>query len=238
MNNAGVSSRNSNSYNNVTVINKLENPRARAEHNRTVYRVNPKDNRYKPVRNFKGHNSHWSAKQASYHVHHSRRDADFYRNYDHRKYRHWDPVWEHYRWNVSSWRDYYSGYHPHSYRYLKHYFYHPAYGHVIKKFSYKPAYFVHNNVRYYNYNGHFFRQFKGVGYVLVDMPYGLVFKKLPSGYERVYINGFLYFRVGNLFFESNPAGYALIHYPERYFALDSKYYNEGYYRSADFTIHF
>lgn len=229
---------NNNSYNNVTVINKPATPRARAEHNRTVYRVNSRDNRYKPVKNFKGNNNHWTARQAAYHIHHSNRDADFYRHYDHRKYRHWDPVWENYLWNVNSWRDYYSGYHPQSYSFHKHYFYHPAYGHVIKKFNYKPAYFVHNNIRYYNYNGHFFRKFKGVGYVLIDMPYGLSFKKLPAGYERVYVNGFLYFRVGNLFFESNPHGYALIHYPERYFALDGDFYNGGYYRSADFTIPF
>jgi hypothetical protein len=150
---------------------------------------------------------------------------------------HWNHTWEAYSWNVNSWRDYYSGYHPYSYKFHRHYYFHPGYGHVVRKFGYRPDYFVHNNVRYYNYNGHFFRHFPGVGYVLVDMPYGLVFQKLPRNVERAYINGYLYFRVGNLFFEKNPYGYALIHYPERYYALDNDYYNGGYYREVDYYFH-
>ena len=68
------------------------------------------------------------------------------------------------------------------------------------------------------------------------MPYGVVFQKLPSGYEKVYINGFLYFRVDNLYFEANPNGFALIHYPERYHSLESSYYNGGYYQSVDYIF--
>lgn len=219
-------------------LNPPANPRTRVEHNRTVYRVNPGENRYKPEKGYKGGNNNWSVKQATYHIHYTGRDDHYYRHYDHRRYRHWDPVWESYLWSVNSWRDYYSGYHPQSYRFSKHYYIHPVYGHVLRKFTYKPVYFVHNNIRYYNYNGHFFRHFKGVGYVLADMPYGIVFKKLPAGYDRVYINGYLYFRVGNLFLESTPGGFALIHYPERYYSLDADYYNGGYYSPVDFTIHF
>ena len=83
-------------------------------------------------------------------------------------------------------------------------------------------------MRYYCHDGHFFRFRRGIGYVLVDMPFGFSFEYLPHGYERVYINGYLYFRVGNLFFEYSPFGFKLVHYPERYFAYDDGYYNHGY----------
>ena len=70
---------------------------------------------------------------------------------------------------------------------------------------------------------------RGIGYVLVDLPYGLTFSYLPHGYETVYINGYLYFRVGNLFFEYSDYGFQLVHYPERYYAFDNDYHNDGYY---------
>jgi hypothetical protein len=211
--------------------------RNRTEHNKTLYRIDAKDNRYAPAKNFKGNNNHWAAGSFKSHMHYSNRDLYFYRSYDHRKYNHWNRGWETYYWNVNSWRDYYSAYHPHSYQFHKHYFHHPRYGHVIRRFNYKPVSFIHNNVRYYNYNGHFFRHFRGVGYVLVDMPYGLVFRQLPAVHERVYVNGYLYFRVENLFFESHPYGFALIHYPERYFAMNPGFYNGGYYYPADFSFY-
>ena len=212
--------------------------RTHRKHNQTVYRLDTKDSRYTVNNNFKGRNSYWSASYATERVPYSKRDNNFYKNYDYRKYRHWDRDWESYRWNVNSWRDYYNSYHPHSYRFHKHYYHHPRYGHLIRKFHYRPIYFVHNNIRYYNYNGHFFSYIRGVGYILVDMPYGIVFSGLPSQYEKVFINGYPYFRVGNLFFERNPYGYALVHYPERYFAFDVEFYNGGYYHAGDFHIRF
>ena len=224
-NNRYSTSQRGNSSNKSTNVNQ----RGASEHNRVIYRVDTKDNRYAPGKNYRGSSSYWTGNHSSHYIHYSRKGDDFYKRYDHRKYAHWDRSWETYRWNVNSWREYYNGYHPHSYRYHKFYYYHPGYGHAIRKFTYKPDYFVHNNIRYYNYNGHFFRHFKGVGYVLVDMPYGVVFHQLPKESDKVYINGFLYFRIGNLFFERSPRGYALIHYPERYFALEGGFFNGGYY---------
>ena len=61
------------------------------------------------------------------------------------------------------------------------------------------------------------------------MPYGFSFEYLPGNYERVYINGYLYFRVGNLFFEYANQGFRLVHYPERYLAYETGYSNGGYY---------
>jgi hypothetical protein len=64
--------------------------------------------------------------------------------------------------------------------------------------------------------------------VLVDVPFGMAFEYIPDDYERVYINGFLYFRIGNLFFESTNLGFQLVHYPERYYAFNDGYLNEGF----------
>lgn len=197
--------------------------------NRNIYRNNKNDQRYVPNKNFKGNKNYWSGNSVKHRVPYNKHDENYYRNYDYNKYLHWDRNWETYRWNANSWKDYYSAYHPYSYKFNKHYYYHPNFGHVIKKINGKPVYFVHNNVRYYNYNGHFFRYFKGVGYVLVDMPYGIVFRNMPAGYEIVYINGYRYFRSGNLFFEKHPHGFSLVHYPERYFALEVNFNNHGYY---------
>jgi len=88
------------------------------------------------------------------------------------------------------------------------------------------------------YDGHFFRYHRGIGYVLADMPYGIVFEHLPMSYERVYINGYLYFRVGNLFFEMTNYGFRLVHYPERYFAYDDGYHNDGYYYEDDYYYYY
>jgi hypothetical protein len=104
---------------------------------------------------------------------------------------------------------------------------------VIRKFTYRPGVFIHNNYKYYSYNGHFFRFQRGVGYVLVDVPFGFVFNTLPVNNERVYVNGYMYFRVGNLFFEYADFGYRIVHYPERYYAYDNSFRNEGFYFEDD-----
>ena len=236
--NSGVRTNTAPRNESATVNRKSVDARARTEHNRAVYRVNEKDNRYTPTPNFKGSKTLWSVNVTKGHVPYNKREAKYYNNYDHRKYPHWNKSWENYRWSVNSWRDYYSGYHLYSYRFNKHYYYHPQFGHVVRKFEYRPVYFIHNNVKFYNYNGHFFRHFKGVGYVLVDIPYGIVFRQLPAGYDKVFVNGYLYFRVGNLFFERTPHGYSLVHYPERYFALETDFFNGGYYHSASYRLHF
>lgn len=66
---------------------------------------------------------------------------------------------------------------------------------------------MYNQNRYYCYNGHFFKYQWGVGYVLVELSYGFAFDYFPRGYETVHINGYLYFRVGNLFFEYVDHGF-------------------------------
>jgi hypothetical protein len=194
----------------------------------TIYKLDDNDKRYRANSNYKGSNEHWSNSYRSKNNHYRNFDKNFYRNYNYGKYNHWDHRWENYRWNHHSWIDYYHGYHPYSYKFHRHYFHHPTFGHVIRRFVHRPDVFFHNNHRFYCYDGHFFRYFRGVGYVLVDIPFGMVFSYLPHDYDRVFINGYLYFRVGNLFFEYSDYGYRLVHYPERYFAYSDDFYHEGY----------
>jgi len=163
-------------------------------------------------------------------MNYNRNDKRYYSNYNYIRSNHWDRKWENYRWNYNSWRDYYRGYNPISYTYSRYYFHHPRYGHVLSRFEYAPVVFVHNHHQYYCYNGHFFRYRQGIGYILVDLPYGFTFEYLPRGYyERVHINGYLYFRIGNLFFEASNFGFNLVHYPERYYAYDDGFERPGYY---------
>jgi hypothetical protein len=213
----------------------VNNPEARrsTENARRIYRIDENDRRYTPNNDFKGNNQSWSQNHRPANMYYNHNDRNFYRNYNYWSYKHWDRSWESYRWNFYSWRDYYNGYNPYSYRFHRNYAYHPRYGHVIKRFVVRPIILSHNNIRYYCYDGHFFRHLRGVGYVLVDIPFGIVFNTLPYEYERVYINGYLYFRIGNLFFERTNFGFSLVHYPERYYALNDGFSNGGYYFDDD-----
>ncbi len=188
------------------------------------YNLNTSDDRYRPSRDYRGSDKYWSSDFRT----DNRTNHKSAERYSYSKHNHWDRNWEYYRWNHNSWRNYYGHYNPYSYKYHKHYYHHHHYGHVIRKFSYRPHVFVHNHVRYYCHDGFFFRYRRGIGYILVDMPFGMAFEYLPSEYERVYINGYLYFRVGNLFFERTNYGFQLVHYPERYYAFDSGYIIGGF----------
>lgn len=194
--------------------------------NRERYNLNDNDERYRVNSNYRGSNTNWSSELRT---DHSRNHKNLKSGYQY----HWDNRWENYRWNNNSWKNYYSYYDRYSYCNHKYYYHHAYYGHVIRRFVVQPVVFIHNNYRYYCYDGHFFRYRPGVGYILVDIPYGMAFEYLPNDFERVYINGYLYFRVNNLFFEYTRGGYQLIHYPERYYAYDADYCNNGF----SFSIH-
>jgi hypothetical protein len=188
------------------------------------YNHNEDDARYKPNREYRGSDKYWSNDLR--HDNHGKNHFD--KNYSWYKYNHWDRNWETYRWNNNSWRNYYGFYNPYSFRYNKYYYHHHYYGHVIRRFVYQPQIYIHNHIKYYCYDGFFFRHLRGVGYVLVDIPFGFSFDYLPDNYDTVYINGYLYFRIGNLFFENTAYGFSLIHYPERYFSYNDGYSNEGF----------
>ncbi len=195
--------------------------------NREKYRLDRDEDRYRPNNNYRGSDKYWSAEMRDSHHDHGKKVKMGH-------YNHWDHNWEHYRWNVNSWRNYYSYYDPYAYRNYRYYYHHPYYGHVIRKFTTRPLVFIHNHHKYYCYDGHFFRYRPGIGYILVDVPFGVTFAVIPNHYDTVYINGFMYYRVGNLFLEYTPAGYQLVHYPERYYAYDDHYINGGF--SFEFSI--
>jgi hypothetical protein len=188
---------------------------------RERYNLNNNDERYRVNSNYRGSNNNWTPELRSSNKHNNGNLKSGYNYY-------WENNWENYRWNHYSWQNYYSYYDRYSYCNHKYYYHHPYYGHVIRRFAVQPTFFIHNHNRYYCYDGHFFRYRPGIGYILADIPYGMTFEYLPNDYERVYINGYLYFRVNNLFFEYTHAGYQLIHYPERYYAYDDDYYNPGF----------
>jgi hypothetical protein len=198
--------------------------RSAVNSNSERYNLNSEDSRYKPNREYKGSNKYWSSDFRT----ENKNSNHSHGNQNYNNYKHWDRNWEGYRWNHDSWRNYYGYYNPYSYRNHKYYYHHNYYGHVIRRFVNRPQIYVHNHVRYYCYDGYFFRYRSGVGYVLVDIPFGMTFEYLPGDYERVYINGYLYFRVGNLFFENTNYGFQLVHYPERYFAYNDSYRSEGF----------
>ena len=203
--------------------------------NRDFYRINSADKRYLPSHNYRGSNKTWNAAYRSHDMNYNHSNKKYSQHNSFYAKKHWDRKWEHYRWNENSWRDYYRGYNPYSYRYSKYYFHHPHYGHVVRRFDVRPPVFYHNQSRYYCYDGHFFKYRPGVGYILVDLPYGFTFDFLPGGEysERVYINGYLYFRVGNLFFEAVNHGYRLIHFPDRYYAYDDAFQRPGLHFNID-----
>lgn len=191
---------------------------------RDRYNHNDDDARYRPNRDYRGNEKYWSPEVSRDNHHRNIYD----KKYNWYNYNHWDRNWEAYKWNNKSWRNYYGFYDPYSYRHHKYYYHHHYYGHVIRKFVSRPQIYIHNHVKYYCYDGFFFRHIRGVGYVLVDVPFGFTFNYLPDNYEMVYINGYMYFRVGNLFFENTKYGFSLVHYPERYFSYNDGYMNEGY----------
>ncbi len=220
----GYSTADGRNNNNRNDENLSYNSNRSSRNNSERYNHYDDDARYKPNRDYRGSDKYWSPEFRGESL--SKNHYD--KNYKWNNYNHWDRNWETYRWNQNSWRNYYGFYDPYSYRNHKYYYHHHYYGHVIRRFVYRPQIYMHNHTKYYCYDGFFFRYRSGVGYVLVDIPFGFAFDYLPDNYDRVYVNGYLYFRVGNLFFENTGFGFSLVHFPERYFAYNDGYYNGGF----------
>lgn len=106
---------------------------------------------------------------------------------------------------------------PDHFRGYRHYYYAPAYGHVIRTFPVSPLVFHMRGAKYYFHNDNFYHHRKGVGYIWIENPYGLVFPRLPHGAVQVHIGGRPYFRIGNVFFTHHPAGFEVVKIPARYY---------------------
>lgn len=99
----------------------------------------------------------------------------------------------------------------------KNYYYAPRYGHTVSYFHTSPVVFHAKGNKFYFHNDHFYRYRKGIGYVWIDNPYGMVFPRLPHGAIRVHINGRPHYRIGDVYFVHNPYGYEVVSLPARYY---------------------
>jgi hypothetical protein len=99
----------------------------------------------------------------------------------------------------------------------RYYYYTPKYGHTVRKFHSAPVVFYAKNNPYYFHNDHFYRYYRGIGYVWIENPYGMIFPRLPHGTVMVHINGRPYFRYGNVYFAAHRRGYEVISVPAKYY---------------------
>ena len=93
------------------------------------------------------------------------------------------------------------------------YFEHPRYGRVYQRFDRSPVVFHHDRDDYYYYGNHFYSYRRGIGYCVVEPPHHVYFRHLPVDCERVYINGNIFFRNGDVFFQLSPRGYSIVPSP-------------------------
>ena len=125
-----------------------------------------------------------------------------------------DRNYERKNWNS---RENHKEYHPQYSNRYKHqtsnYFEHPKYGRVYERFDRNPVVFHHDRDDYYYYGNHFYSYRRGVGYCVVEPPRHVYFRQLPVDCERVYVNGNIFFRNGDLYFQLSPRGYALVNLP-------------------------
>jgi hypothetical protein len=121
-----------------------------------------------------------------------------------------DGSYERKNWNNREYRPKYSNRNKH---YESEYFEHPRYGRVYQRFDRNPIVFHHDRDDYYYYGDHFYSYRRGVGYCVVDAPRNVYFRQLPVACERVYVNGNVLFRNGDLFFQLSRRGYALVNLP-------------------------
>lgn len=90
---------------------------------------------------------------------------------------------------------------------------HPRYGRVYTRLMGSPVVFHHNRDDYYYYGNHFYTYRRGIGYCVIEPPREMYFSTLPVECERVYVNGHIFFRNGDLFFQLSPRGYAIVSSP-------------------------
>lgn len=123
-----------------------------------------------------------------------------------------------YKYEKQAWKgndghsDYYPKYNK-KYHGNREYFEHPRYGRVYQRFDHNPVVFRHNHDSYYYYGNHFYTYRRGIGYCVVEPPRNVFFRELPIVCDRVNINGHVFFRNGDLFFQLSPRGYAIVPAP-------------------------
>lgn len=99
------------------------------------------------------------------------------------------------------------------YKHEARYFNHPQYGRVYQRFDYNPIVLHRDRDNYYYYGNNFYTYRRGIGYCVVEPPRNVYFRTLPDECERVYVNGNILFRHGDLFFQLSPRGYSIVTAP-------------------------
>jgi len=93
------------------------------------------------------------------------------------------------------------------------YYNHPQYGRVYQRFDHNPIVFNHDRDNYYYYGNHFYNYRRGIGYCMIDPPRNIYFRDLPFDCDRIDLNGEVFFRNGDLFFQLSPRGYVIVPSP-------------------------
>lgn len=93
------------------------------------------------------------------------------------------------------------------------YYNHSRYGRVYNRFDRNPIVFRHSRGDYYYSDNNFYRYNNGIGYCMVEPPRNVYFRDLPFDCERVNINGSIFFRNSDLFFQHSRRGYAIVPSP-------------------------
>jgi len=128
--------------------------------------------------------------------------ASYESNYDNSGYKR--------KYNPKSHKSYYS----HKVKHEKvNYFNHPKHGRVYHHFDHNPVVFHHSGGNYYYSGNHFYTYRNGIGYCAVEAPRNVYFRSLPLHCERVYVNGHVLYRNGDLFFQLSPRGYSVVPSP-------------------------
>jgi hypothetical protein len=157
------------------------------------------------------------------------RKNDREKDRDHKEYRYSDRdkhQTSEYKWKGKDrdWDDRYSErnddrreYHPkytnRKHNYKPDYFDHPRYGRVYHNMDQRHVVYRHKHGDYYFLGDHFYRYHKGIGYCVVEPPRGIYFSHLPVACDRVRIDGHVFFRHGDLYFQLSPRGYVLVPSP-------------------------
>ncbi|HZL08398.1 MAG TPA: DUF6515 family protein [Prolixibacteraceae bacterium] len=95
----------------------------------------------------------------------------------------------------------------------RNYYNHPQYGRVYNRFDCNPIVFENTRGNYYYFGNHFYRYQRGIGYYVVEAPRSEYFSRLPVDYRRVQVNGNVFFRNGDVFFQLSHRGYRIVPSP-------------------------
>jgi len=93
------------------------------------------------------------------------------------------------------------------------YFNHPKYGRVYSRFENNPIVFNNPYGDYFYSGNKFYRYRDGIGYYISEPPRNQYYRNLPLECSRIYVNGRVFFRNGDLFFKLSPRGYELVPSP-------------------------